>query len=60
MTTSAAPFDSRLARIFTEVKSESQPQNFYHQKATEVRLERIDGVVAVIAPWNIDTTTYWQ
>jgi cytochrome P450 len=45
MTTSAAPFDSRLARIFTEVKSESQPQNFYHQKATEVRLERIDGVV---------------
>ncbi|WP_328353654.1 cytochrome P450 [Mycobacterium sp. NBC_00419] len=45
MTTSAAPFDSRLARIFTEVESESQPQDFYHHKAKEVRLERIDGVV---------------
>jgi len=45
MTTCAEPFDSRLARIFTEVKSESQPQAFYHQKAAEVRLERIDGVV---------------
>ena len=45
MTTCAEPFDSRLARIFNEVKSESQPQAFYHQKAAEVRLERIDGVV---------------
>ena len=45
MTTSTEPFDSRLARIFNEVKSESQPQNYYHQKAKDVRLERIDGVV---------------
>jgi len=45
VTTSTEPFDSRLARIFDEVKSESQPQNFYHQKAKDVRLERIDGVV---------------
>ena len=45
MTTSAAPFDSRLAPIFTDVKAESEPQTYWHQKAKDVRLERIDGVV---------------
>jgi cytochrome P450 len=45
MTTSTEPFDSRLAPIFTEVKADSEPQTYWHQKAKDVRLERIDGVV---------------
>ncbi|WP_029115747.1 cytochrome P450 [Mycobacterium sp. URHB0044] len=45
MTTSAAPFDSRLAPIFTEVKGDGEPQHFWHRKANDVRMERLDGIV---------------
>jgi cytochrome P450 len=45
MTATAQPFDSRLAPIFTEVRADSEPQTYWHQKAKDIRLERIDGVV---------------
>lgn len=45
MTATAQPFDSRLAPIFTALKTDSEPQTYWHHKAKDVRLERIDGVV---------------
>lgn len=45
--TQATRFDPRLAPLTLQVKSMADPQPIYHQKAAEVRAERVNGVVTL-------------
>lgn len=45
--TQATRFDPRLAPLTLQVKEMAHPQEVYHQKAAEVRAERVNGVVTL-------------